>query len=131
MNDLTMTNVWLAILAVVSLVEFFMIVVAGLLAYRLYRQAMLTIETIERVHVAPLRIRVDALLDEVQQITGRVKQAQNSMSHVLHTAAGAGSLIAGTVRARSWPLWGVLNGVRVAAATLLRNGKDYRHVPST
>lgn len=131
MNDLTMTNIWLAILAIVSLVEFLMILTAAFLGYRLYRQAMSTIETVERVHIAPLRARIDAVLDEVQNITGRVKQAQDSMSHVLQTAAGAGSVIAGTVRARSWPLWGVINGVRVAATTLLKNGKDYRHADST
>jgi|ERR1041384_2809959 len=131
MNDLTMTNIWLAILAIVSLVEFLMILTAAFLGYRLYRQAMSTIETVERVHIAPLRARIDAVLDEVQNITSRVKQAQDSMSHVLQTAAGAGSVIAGTVRARSWPLWGVLNGVRVAATTLLKNGKDYRHAEST
>ena len=33
MNDLTMTNVWLAILAIVSLMEFLMIAAAGLFAY--------------------------------------------------------------------------------------------------
>ncbi len=104
MNDLTMTNVWLAVLAVVSLIELLMILAGGYLAYRLYRQAMSTIETIERVHIAPLRLRVDDVLDEVQQITERVRHAQDSMSHVLQTAAGAGSIIAGTVKARSWPL---------------------------
>jgi hypothetical protein len=124
MNDLTMTNVWLAILAIVSLVEFLIICAAGLLAYKIYREVMTTIETVERVHIAPLRARVDAVLDEVQAITGKVKHAQDSFSHVFQTAAGAGSIIAGTVISKSWPVLGIINGVRVAANTLFKNGRD-------
>jgi hypothetical protein len=124
MNDLTMTNVWLGILAIVSLIEFLMICVSGFFAYKMYRQAMMTIESVERVHIAPLRVRVDALLDEVQVVTDKVKHAQDSMNLVLQTAAGAGSLIAGAVMARSWPVFGLINGVRMAASTLFKNGKD-------
>jgi hypothetical protein len=85
---------------------------------------MAMIETVERVHIAPLRARVDALLDEVQVITDKVKHAQDSVSRLLQTAAGAGTLIAGTVKARTWPVIGLINGVRIAANTLFRNGKD-------
>jgi len=126
MSDLTMTNVWLAILAIVSFVEFLMICAAGLLAYKLYREVMTTIETVERVHIAPLRARVDGILDEVQAITDKVKHAQESVGHVLQTAAGAGTLLAGTVRSKTWPVLGLINGVRVAASTLFKNGKDER-----
>src|SRR5580765_6060555 len=55
MNDLTTTNTWLAILAIVSLIEFLMIAVAGVLAFRAYKQMMNVVETMERVHIAPLR----------------------------------------------------------------------------
>ena len=119
MNDLAMTNVWLAILAIVSLIEFLMICAAGLLAYKMYRQAMTMIETVERVHIAPLIARVDKVLDEVQVITGKVRYAQDSVSHVFQSAAGAGSLIAGAVKAKSWPVVGLINGLRMAASAML------------
>jgi hypothetical protein len=124
MNDLTMTNFWLGMLAIVSLIEFVVICAAGFFGYRMYRQAMTTIETVERVHIAPLRARVDTLLDEVQRITDKVKHAQDSLGHVFDTAVGAGSLIADTVRVKSWPVLGLINGVRMAANALLKNGKD-------
>jgi hypothetical protein len=124
MNDLTMTNFWLGMLAVVSLIEFLMICAAGFFAYKMYRQAMTTIETVERVHIAPLRARVDALLDEVQRITDKVKHAQDSLGHVFDTAVGAGSVIADTVRAKSWPVLGLINGVRMAASALFNNGRN-------
>jgi hypothetical protein len=124
MTDLTMTNVWLGILATVSLIEFLMICAAGIFAYKMYRQTVTMMETVERVHIAPLRARVDALLDEVQDITDRVKHAQDSLSHVFQTASGAGSLIAGTLLAKSWPVLGLISGVRMAASTLFQNDKD-------
>src|SRR5689334_20284351 len=125
MNDLTMTNVWLGILAVISLIEFLMIAIVGLLAYKAYRQMMAVVENVERMHIAPLRARVDGILDEVEAITGKVKHAQDSVAAALHGAASAGSVFAGTVKAKTWPIVSVFKGVRMAAAAILdRNGKN-------
>ena len=44
MDNLATTNIWLAILAIVSLLEFLMICAAGLFAYKAYRQAMSIVE---------------------------------------------------------------------------------------
>ena len=126
MNDLTMTNVWLAILAIVSLIEFLMIAAAGYFAFRAYKQVMSVVETVERVHIAPLRARVDGILDEVEVITGKVRHAQDSVTAALHTAGNAGSLIAGSMKAKTWPIVGIIRGVRMAANTLLKNGKHDR-----
>jgi hypothetical protein len=125
MNDLTMTNVWLGILATVSLIQFLMIVAAGVFAYKAYKQAMTVMETVERVHIAPLRARVDALLDEVEVITGKVRHAQDSVSAAFQTATSAGSLIADTMRSKTWPILGIIKGVQMAASALRhhRNGK--------
>ena len=63
-----------------------MIAAAGLFAYGAYKQAMKTMETVERVHIAPLRARVESMLDEVEIITGKVKHAQESMEHAFGVA---------------------------------------------
>jgi hypothetical protein len=124
MNDLTMTNVWLGILAVTSVIEFLMIAAVGLFAYRAYKEVMTVVENVERVHIAPLRARVDAILDEVEVITGKVKHAQDSVASAMHTAASVGSLFAGTVASRTWPILSIIKGVRMAATAILeRNGK--------
>jgi hypothetical protein len=127
MDNLTMTNVWLGILAVISVIEFLMIAAAGILAFKAYKQVMGVVENVERVHIAPLRARVDAILDEVEIITGKVKHAQDSVAAALHTATSAGGLLADTVRSKTWPILGVIRGVRsVASALLDKNGKDDR-----
>jgi len=125
MNDLTMTNVWLGILAVISLIEFLMIAAVGLFAYKAYKQVMTVMDNVERMHIAPLRARVDGILDEVESITGKVRHAQDSVAAALHTATSAGSIFADTVKSKTWPIVSVIKGVRMAASAMLdRNGKS-------
>jgi hypothetical protein len=125
MENLTTTNVWLGILAVVSLIEFLMLVAAGLLVYKMYTRVMTTLDTVERVHIAPLRARVDGILDEVQVVTNKVKHAQESVADALRHVTGTGSVVAGAVKSKTWPIIGVLQGLKTAA-TVLKNGQKDR-----
>jgi hypothetical protein len=132
MESLTTTNVWLGILATISLLEFLMIVAAGFFAYQMYKRVTTAIETVERVHVAPLRARVDDLLDEVQAVTDKVKYAQESVTDILRHVAGTGSMVAGAVRLKTWPIIGIIQGLKtaantvIAANTVMKNGKKDR-----
>jgi len=123
MVDLTTTNIWLAILAIVGLIEFVMICVAGFFAYRMYQKAMRTFESVERVHIAPLHARVDGILDEVQNITFKVKHAQESVTEAVKHMAGTRSAVAYAVRSRTWPIVGILQGLKSAATTVMKNGR--------
>ena len=122
--DLTTTNVWLGILAIVSLLEFVMIVAAGLFAFKMYKQVMTTIQTVERVHIAPVRARVDGILDEVQAVTDKVKHAQESVSDALRHVVGTGSMVAGAMKSKTWPIVGIIQGLRSAASVVMKNGKN-------
>jgi hypothetical protein len=124
MDNLTTTNIWLGILAVVSLLEFLMILAAGFMAFRVYQQVTEVVENVERDHIAPLRARVDALLDEVQVITSKVKSAQDSVGDAFRHVAGTGSMVAGAVRSKTWPIVGLLKGLRVAASAVMKNGRE-------
>jgi hypothetical protein len=123
MESLSTTNIWLAVLAIVSVLEFLMICAAGIFGYKAYRHVMGVVENVERTHIAPVRSRVDAMLDEVQLMIDRVKHAQASVSDAVRHVTGAGSAIAGTVKSKSWPIAGIINGIRSAAASL-KNGKS-------
>jgi uncharacterized protein YoxC len=123
MDSLTTTNVWLAILAVVSLLEFLMIVAAAAFAFKVYRQVMVAVQTVERVHIAPVRARVDGILDEVQVMTQKVRRLQESVEDALRHVAGTGSQVADAVRSRTWPIVGIMQGIRAAANTVTGNGK--------
>lgn len=126
MADLTWTNTWLAILAVISVIQFLIVCAAGFMAYRLYQKAMTTVETVERVHIAPLRARVDGMLDQVQVMTNKVRHVQESVSDALRHVTGTGSAVAGAVKSKTWPIVGVLQGLKSVANTMMGNG---RHDP--
>src|SRR4029453_10996292 len=123
MGDLRWTNTWLGILAAISVIQFLIMCVAGFLAYRMYQKTMATIETVERVHIAPLRARVDSVLDQVQLMTDKVRHAQESISDALHPVTGTGSAVAGAVKSKAWPIVGIFQGLKSVATTMMGNGR--------
>jgi uncharacterized protein YoxC len=123
MADLTWTNTWLAILAVIALIQFLIVCAAGFFAFRMYQKAMTTMETVERVHIAPLRARVDGILDQVQLMTEKVKHVQDSVSDALRHVSGTGSAVAGAVKAKSWPIVGIIQGLKSVANSVMGNGR--------
>jgi hypothetical protein len=123
MESLATTNMWLAVLAVVSLLEFLMICAAGFFAYRAYSQVMSVVDRVERTHIAPVRARVDVMLDEVQTLIDKVRHAQASVTDAFKHVTGAGTAIAGSVKSKTWPIAGIISGIRSAAESF-RNGKN-------
>lgn len=72
-TDLGLTNVFLGIMAVVSLLEalaVFGLVLGGVLLYRRVGEVM---SGIEERHVAPVSARVNAILDDVKGVASAVK----------------------------------------------------------
>ena len=126
MADLTWTNTWLAILAVIAAIQFLIMCAAGFMAYRMYLKAMTTIETVERLHIAPLRARVDSMLDQVQVMTDKVRHAQDSVSDALRHVTGTGSAVAGAVKSKTWPIVGIFQGLKSVATTMMGNGRHER-----
>jgi len=80
--DLTTTNVLLGILATVSVVE--MLAALALLAavFMLIRRVTLAIEGIEVRQVAPMTNRVNAILDDVKDVTACAKNAADRAERV-------------------------------------------------
>jgi len=78
-GNLDTTNLLLGIMAVVSVFEAILLIGVGVMAYRLYTQAMRTVREIEERQIAPLvarvnalMTRVDAILVDVKEVTSRV-----------------------------------------------------------
>ena len=62
----------------------------------------------------------------MQAITDKVKHAQESVSDALRHVAGTGSMVAGAVRSKTWPIIGIIQGLKTAANTVMKNGKKDR-----
>ena len=72
-GNLNTTNLFLGIMAFVSLLQAFVIIGIAFVGYRLYSRAMQTITSIEERQIAPLTARAQALMSTVDGILGDVK----------------------------------------------------------
>jgi Tfp pilus assembly protein PilV len=96
-TSLTTTNILLGIMAAVSVLQALVLIGAGVLALRLYRQTLKTIADIEERQIAPLTSAVaglvrsvDGILADVKDVTTRVarqtERVDEAVHHTMHTA---------------------------------------------
>jgi hypothetical protein len=85
------TNLLLGIMAAVSVLEALLLIGAGIVAYRLYAQAMRAISEIEQRQVAPLVAKVTVLMDkvdgilvDVKDVTARVTKQSERVDSAIH-----------------------------------------------
>ena len=129
--ELGTTNLLLGIMAAVSVLEALVIIgagVAGVMAYRkvtaLVDRTMEIAEGIEARQVAPAMLRVNAILDDVRDVTAKVKEETERVDHAIHSTIDRIDDTAGrvrsNVRAKTSALVGFLRGARMAVASVLR-----------
>jgi len=80
-GNLDTTNLFLGVMAAVSLLEALVLIGVGVLAYRLYTQAVQTVREIEARQIAPLAARVNTLMTSVDAILGDVKEVTSRVSN--------------------------------------------------
>ena len=104
-GNLDTTNLLLGIMAGVSVLEALLLIGVGVMAYRLYAQAMQTVREIEARQVAPLvarvntlMTRVDAILVDVKDVTARVSDRTEQVDAAIRTTMGRVDDTAGRVR---------------------------------
>jgi hypothetical protein len=128
-SNLDTTNTILGIMAAVSVLEALVIIGVGVGGFILYRRVTTLLEDVEQRHIAPVRQKVDAILENVHSVaahlnhqTERVDQAiTGTMDRIDDTAARVKT----TVRERLNQVVGMVYGVRAVLMSLL-NG---RHEP--
>jgi hypothetical protein len=123
-NTLGTTNLLLGILALVSLLEAVLLVVAGVVGLRLYRRSCVLLDDIEK-QLPPLIRRVDALtkavedtLTDVRGVTSRAARGAEATELAIQAASGLASLATHSAQlslaSRAFRLWGLARGVRAA-----------------
>lgn len=124
-GSLDTTNLLLGILAAVSVLEAVLLVVIGVMVWRLYAHARRIIDEIEQRQLAPLVARanalmtsIDVVLIDVKGITSRLAQQAERLDSAIRTTVGYADETAGRVRravaARVNRVIGVMHGVRTA-----------------
>ena len=82
-GNLATTNVLLGIMAAVSVVEALAVIGCFLGAFVLYRRIRHALHGIEERQVAPLAARVNAILDDVKDVTSTVKEEASRVEWIV------------------------------------------------
>jgi hypothetical protein len=129
-DEIRTTNLLLGIMAGVSVFEALVITGIGIAAWTAYRKvtalmdrAMLLAEGIEVRQIAPTMHRVTAILDDVKDVTAKVKEETERVDQAIHTTIDriddTTDRVRANVRAKTSALVGFIRGARVAIAGIL------------
>ena len=110
--DLATTNLWLAILAVASTVQLLIIVAAAVIMFRAYKRAWTSIDALEHEQIRPLLLRVNVLIDDLQDITARARNVDDAVRAKLEGVESVLQSTKSVVQDRIWPVVGVLRAMR-------------------
>ncbi len=120
--DLDTTNMLLGIMAVVSVLEGLLIIGLSVGGYMVYRRVTTLVTELEERQIAPLTAKVNAILEDVQGVTGRMQAQAARVDNAIHgTLAKVDSTAAGVqdaVRNQVHTVVGVARGVRAVLASL-------------
>jgi hypothetical protein len=132
-GNLNTTNILLGIMAAVSVLQALVLIGVGVMAYRLYSQALQAIHDIEQRQIAPLRARVDAILGDVKDVTGRVtrqtERVDSAIHHTIHRVDETAERVRDSVGSRINQLMGLVHGVTCAVQGLF-NGRRSGQAPA-
>lgn len=122
-GSLDTTNMWLAIMAVVSVLEALLLIGAGIGGFLAYRRVMQLVTELEARQIAPVREKVDAILGDVKAVTARVSQQTERVDHAIHGTMErvdeTAERVKGSVRDTVDQAVGVVRGVRAVIMSLL------------
>jgi hypothetical protein len=123
--DLGTTNLLLGIMAVVSVLEAIVVVGMGVAGWIMYQRVTELVNGLEQRHVVPLRARVDAILDDVKDVTEKVKEETDRVDHAIRATMDrvddTADRVRANVRAKTSRIVGFIRGLRVVIEGILRS----------
>ena len=127
--DLGTTNLLLGIMAVVSVLEALVVVGMAVAGWMMYRRVMELVNGLEQRHIAPLRIRVDSILDDVKGVTEKVKEETDRVDYAIRATMDrvddTADRVRANVRAKTSRVVGFVRGLRAVIEGILNS----RHQP--
>jgi len=131
--NLATTNLLLGIMAAVSVFEALVVIGIGIAGFLIYRRVTDLVNVLESKHVAPAMVRVNAILDDVKDVTARVKEETERFDHAIRTTMDrvddTADRVRWNVRAKTSRVVGFVRGLRVAIEGLLTT--THPHEPRT
>jgi hypothetical protein len=123
--NLATTNLLLGIMAAVSVIEALLLVGVGIAAFVLYRRVTDLVAGFEQ-RVAPSMLRVNAILDDVKDVTAKVKEETDRVDHAIRATMDrvddTADRVRSNVRAKTSQVIGFVRGLRVVIEGILHLG---------
>lgn len=119
--DLGTTNIWLALIAISSVVQLLIVVGLFIAAVRFYRRIEQTVDRIKQEHIAPVSERAHKVIDEVEDVMARVRTIDDDVRRTITRVGDGVGVATSAVRDKFWPVLGLLRGLKAGIATLARN----------
>jgi hypothetical protein len=123
--NLGTTNLLLGILAAVSVLEALLLAAVSFAGFTIYRRVLEVVEGLEKRQVAPAMARVNSILDDVKEVTSKVKSETERVDMAIHSTMDrlddTADRVRSNVRAKTSRIVGFVRGLRVAIEGLLRS----------
>src|SRR5215203_3670241 len=123
--DLGTTNMFLGIMAVVSVLQALLLIGIGVGAFMMYRRTMQLVTDLEARQIAPLREKVDGILVDVKAVTARVSQQTERVNHAIsgtmERVDETAHRVKGSVHDRINQVLGVARGLRAVVSSVTNN----------
>ena len=117
------TNLILGIMAAISVIEAIAIAGMGIAGFLAFRRVMTVVATIEMRQVAPVMARVHAILDDVKDVTSRVREETERVDQAIHTTIDriddTADRVRSSVRAKTSRVIGFIRGLRVVLESVM------------
>lgn len=131
MEGLETTNVWLMIMAIVSMLEAIVLIGLAVAGFLVYRRVMALVNDLEARQIAPIREKVDAILGDVKAVTARVSHEAERVDHAIHGTMDrvdhTATHVRNTVMDKVHYAAGIVRGVRAAIVSMMQS--DHRPKP--
>jgi hypothetical protein len=129
--DLGTTNMWLAIMAIVSVLEALLILAIGIGGFMMYRRTMALVSDLESRQIAPLREKVEGILVDVKTVTARVSEQTERVNYAISRTTErvdeTADKVKGSVMDKVNQAAGMVRGLRAIVMSVL--GHETRHDP--
>ena len=122
--ELGTTNLLLGIMAAVSVLEALVVIGMGVAGFMAYRRVMELVNGLETRQIAPTLARVNAILDDVRDVTAKVKEeterVDQAIHHTMNRIDDTADRVRSNVRAKTSWVVGIVRGLRVAIEWVLQ-----------
>jgi hypothetical protein len=129
-GSLDTTNVLLGIMAAVSVLQALVLIGAGIMGFRMYREVMTRVRELEARQVDPLMQKIHAILGDVKSVTARVSQETERLDHAVRDTIDrvdeTAERVRSNVRYKVSSVIGIARGLRAVVEEWLGGGTRRR-----